>query len=97
LRRLIVNSLGESGKELYYLTIDGKMMPIEIMGGTTHKIGVPKLLFETHLRRAKPVLDQYVVSPDGQKFSGAEPLHEVAKPITVVLDWQSAMQPKSDR
>ncbi|MGI8958624.1 MAG: protein kinase domain-containing protein, partial [Bryobacteraceae bacterium] len=84
------------GKELYYLTLDGKMMAVEIMAGTTLKTGVPKFLFETRLRRPKPVLDQYGVSPDGQKFLVAEPLHQVAKPITVVLDWQSAMQPKSD-
>ena len=37
------------GKELYYLTLDGKMMAVEIMAGTMLKTGVPKFLFETRL------------------------------------------------
>jgi Tol biopolymer transport system component len=83
------------GRELYYLTLDGKMMAVEMTGGATLETGLPKFLFETRLRRPKPVLDQYAVSPDGQKFLVAEPLQRVAKPITVVLNWPSAMQSKS--
>jgi Tol biopolymer transport system component len=81
-------------RELYYLTLDGKMMAIETTGGATLETGLPKFLFETRLRRPKPVLDQYGVSSDGQKFLVAEPLQRVAKPITVVLNWPSAMQSK---
>jgi hypothetical protein len=68
------------------------MMAVKIMAGATLKTHVPKFLFETRLPRPKPVLDQYGVSPDGQKFLVAEPLHQLAKPITMVLDWPSAMQ-----
>jgi serine/threonine protein kinase/Tol biopolymer transport system component len=87
------------GKELYYLTLDGKMMAIETIAGTgvALKAGAPKFLFETRLRRPKPVLDQYGVSPDGQKFLIAEPLQRVAKPITVVLNWPSAIRPDPSR
>jgi Tol biopolymer transport system component len=85
------------GRELYYLTLDGKMMAVETTGGATLETGLPKFLFETRLRRPKPVLDQYAVSPNGQKFLVAEPLQRLAKPITVILNWPSAMQSKSSR
>jgi eukaryotic-like serine/threonine-protein kinase len=85
------------GRELYYLTLDGKMMAVETTGGATLNTGLPKFLFETRLRRPKPVLDQYAVSADGQRFLVAEPLQRVPKPISVVLNWPSAMRSKSSR
>jgi serine/threonine protein kinase/Tol biopolymer transport system component len=85
------------GKELYYLTLDGKMLAIDIMAGATLKTGVQKFLFETRVRHPKPVMDQYGVSPDGQLFLVAEPLERVAKPITVVLNWPSAVWSDASR
>ncbi|HEY3456808.1 MAG TPA: winged helix-turn-helix domain-containing protein [Bryobacteraceae bacterium] len=80
------------GAELYYLTLDGKMMVTETIARATLKTGIPKFLFETSLRHPKPVLDQFAVSPDGQKFLVAEPVERVAKPITIVLNWPSAIR-----
>jgi eukaryotic-like serine/threonine-protein kinase len=80
------------GRELYYLTLDGKMMAIETIVRGTLKTSLPKFLFETRLRHPKPVLDQYAVTRDGLKFLVAEPLQRVAKPITIVLNWPSAIR-----
>jgi serine/threonine protein kinase/Tol biopolymer transport system component len=85
------------GKELYYLTLDGKMLAIELLTGATLKTGRPKFLFETRLSHPKPVMDQYGVSPDGKRFLVAEPLERVAKPITMVLNWPSAISSDPSR
>jgi dipeptidyl aminopeptidase/acylaminoacyl peptidase len=103
-KKLLVSNSGGAqplwradGKELYYLALDGKMMAIDVIPGAMFKTGVPKFLFETRLRHPTPVMDQYGVSPDGHKFLVAEPLEPVAKPITMVLNWPSAIRSDPSR
>ncbi|MBI1788916.1 MAG: hypothetical protein HYR60_15375 [Acidobacteria bacterium] len=81
------------GKELFYLTLDGKMMSVDVKAGATAiETGIPKVLFETRLRPA-PTIEQYAVTSDGAKFFLAEPIEEMQKPMTVELNW-TARVPK---
>jgi serine/threonine protein kinase/Tol biopolymer transport system component len=77
------------GKELFYLSADGKMMSVEIRTtGATYGIGEVKELFDARVRGAWP----YDVTADGQRFlvnALAEDL-EVA-PISVIANWTSLM------
>jgi hypothetical protein len=76
----------KDGRELYYLTFDGKVMAVGIDSGASLKTGSPTRLFGTPLRPATGHT-QYAVSSDGQRFLVIEPIVEPAKPMTVVLNW----------
>ncbi len=81
------------GKELFYLSLDGKMMVVDVKTLPAVETGVPKVLFETRLR-PNPVLEQYAVTGDGRKFLFTEPLEEAERPMTVILNW-TARVPRS--
>ncbi|MDA2938425.1 hypothetical protein MYX75_09205, partial [Acidobacteria bacterium AH-259-A15] len=76
----------KDGQELFYLTLDGKIMAMETRTKGTFQAGVPKILFETGLG-AESGLHQYCVTGDGQRFLVKEPVEETAQPIHVVLNW----------
>ncbi len=75
----------EDGQELFYLSLDGQLMATEIELGSPLEIGTPRPLFPTKVD-VHPMLDQYCVSGDGQRFLVLES-SEVANDITVVLNW----------
>ncbi len=81
------------GKELYYLTLDGKLMAVDITAGAKIESGAPRLLFDTKLT-ADVVSNQYAVTPDGQRFlvlmPAAETTQAAPTPITVILNWTAA-------
>jgi eukaryotic-like serine/threonine-protein kinase len=80
------------GKELYYLTLDGKMMAVEVEGNGKIKAGIPHILFSTGLV-VDPANNQYAVASDGQRFLILKPVSEAtATPITVVLNWTSLLK-----
>ena len=65
-------------------------MPIHFTSnGDAVEAGVPVPLFATHVGGAVRGLDkqQYVVSPDGQRFLMNMLIEEAAPPITVILNW----------
>jgi Tol biopolymer transport system component len=76
------------GKELYYLGPDGKMMAVDITAAPTLDCGPPRELFDTGLRM-NPVVDQYAVTPDGQRFLVLKPQEVVPTPLTAVLNWDA--------
>ena len=82
------------GKELFYVALDGQLMavPIRLPGaGSTVQAGAPMPLFLTHMPRAVDHLDgqQYVVSPDGQRFLiNTIPIEQSTPPIGVILNWK---------
>ena len=83
------------GRELFYLSRDGKLMSVEINAGPTLENGAPKVLFQTRIQVAGGLgVDQYSPSADGQKFLLIEPIGDAdarPTPITVVLDWTAAL------
>jgi len=86
------------GKELYYVTADGKaVMMVPIAFTPTLRAGVPVRLFsinrETGFRNRARYLG-YDVTPDGGRFLFTFAAGErVSSQITVVLNWTSALKP----
>jgi len=81
----------KDGKELFYLTMDGKLMVVEVRGGATLETGPPKALFQTPLR-ITATDSQYCVTGDGKRFIFREPVSESVTPFTVVLNWTAAQK-----
>jgi eukaryotic-like serine/threonine-protein kinase len=80
------------GKELYYLSLDGKLMAAGITAGEKIQSGIPRMLFETGLT-TDPIRDQYAVTPDGQRFLLLRPLTGATPtPITVVINWTASLK-----
>jgi Tol biopolymer transport system component len=76
------------GKELYYLAPDGKLMAVDIGAGLKLDCGPPRELFDSGLRM-NPLLDQYAVTPDGQRFLVLKPQDAADTPLSVVLNWDA--------
>jgi Tol biopolymer transport system component len=83
------------GKELFYLSAEGKMMAVSVRTGGNFEAGSPLTLFQVHLRQPISVLDQvsYDVTADGQKFLINTKVDEPnAAPLSVILNWASEME-----
>jgi eukaryotic-like serine/threonine-protein kinase len=82
------------GKELYYVGLDGRLMAVPIRlepESRTIKADSPIPLFATHIGGALQGIyrQQYVVSPDGQRFLMNTVTEEpTGTPITVILNWK---------
>jgi Tol biopolymer transport system component len=89
------------GRELYYLSLDGTMMVVELgdaprRGGRGESaeltVSAPRPLFPTHLRPS-PNVPQYDVLADGSRFLVLEPARSGGEPITYVLNWSAGVRP----
>ncbi len=76
------------GKELYYLTLDSRLMAVAVTPGPTPKFALPQKLFDTPLGPPFPTRNRYVVTRDGQRFLFVAPAGDARPGVTtVVLDW----------
>jgi eukaryotic-like serine/threonine-protein kinase len=81
------------GKELFYIALDGRLMAVPIqfaLDGRSVNAGTPVPLFATRVGGAVQASNpqQYVASPDGQRFlMNTLPEEGNASPITVILNW----------
>jgi Tol biopolymer transport system component len=88
------------GKELFYLTWDGKMMAADFAEqGSGLIIGKPKLLFQPNFSTyIAPGLSVYDVTPDGKKFvminRGTQ---EAPAPFTLVVNWPELLKTKGEQ
>ena len=84
------------GKELFYLSAEGKMMALAVTPGASFKAGSPVALFQTtHRRQPVSAQDQfsYDVSGDGQRFLIITKVDEAnAAPSSITLNWASEME-----
>ena len=77
-----------SGRELYFVGLDFKLMAVPITPGPQFQPGVPQPLFDVRLSSANATFD---VSADG-RFLLAMPAEQAASsPMTVVLNWRQAL------
>ena len=83
---------------MFYLSLDGKLMAVEVKAGSAFEVGVPKPIFDTHFRMdfSRGVLssrDTYAVSSDGQRFLAiALTEGSASPPLTVVLNWTADLK-----
>jgi DNA-binding winged helix-turn-helix (wHTH) protein/Tol biopolymer transport system component len=80
----------KDGKELFYLSLDGKLMSVNLKRGVRLDAGTPKVLFQIKAP-TDPYLDQYAVTGDGKRFILLDPV-ESSKPLTVVLNWAAGLK-----
>ncbi len=76
------------GKELYYLSNDGKLMAVEVKPGGNFEAGAPRALFDLAPVRAIGGLSSYAVTATGDRFLFVTAREEVASlQFTVVVNW----------
>ncbi|HEX4948988.1 MAG TPA: protein kinase [Blastocatellia bacterium] len=77
------------GRELYYVSTEGKLMVVEITPDAELKTGPPKELFTPRGYRVSANRG-YTVTGDGQRFLFVTSAEEAAlPPFTVVLNWMA--------
>ena len=78
------------GQELYFVSLDGRLMAAEVKLGSKFKAGVPKPLFNVRLSRdMDPLFD---VTRDGRFLIPVQVEQPAKTPITVVVNWQAGLQ-----
>jgi Tol biopolymer transport system component len=83
------------GKEMFYLSADGKMMAVPVKIGATFESGPPVILFQTHPRQPVSIMDAfaYDVTADGQRFLINTKVDEAnTAPLSVILNWASDLE-----
>ena len=79
------------GREMYYLSADQKLMAVGVGPGPS--FSAPRELFQARVAGGVSMQrTHYVPSDDGGRFLINTPTEDAAMvPITVVLNWQSAL------
>jgi Tol biopolymer transport system component len=84
------------GRELFYLASDQVLMSVPVANEPSISVGRPSALFRTRLdflgTHAPNYLAGYDVTADGQRFLLIVPPEQPTPPITVVLNWTSALK-----
>jgi Tol biopolymer transport system component len=78
------------GREIFYISADGKLMSVEIKPGSGFEASVPKPLFDLTLRRAIGFGGNiaFAVAPDGQRFLVNRQVEAPASlQYIVVMNW----------
>jgi serine/threonine protein kinase/Tol biopolymer transport system component len=83
----------QDGKELFYIALDGQLMavPVQLSADDgTVEAGAPAALFLTRVFAVQGIniRQQYMPSPDGQRFLIDSVTEPAQSPITVVLNWK---------
>ena len=81
------------GKELFYLALDGKMMAVPVTMGANFDAGTPAALFQANPREMIATSERfdYDVSKDGQRFLINTELKSGLTPMSVLVNWISAL------
>ena len=78
------------GNELFFLTLDGKLMAVSIRSKNSFEFDVAKPLFDARVREANGGMD-YEVTRDGQRFLINEPLTGGIS-LNVITNWRAALK-----
>ena len=81
------------GKELYYYSLDGKLMAVSVTGGgASLTTGTPTVLFAFR-PAAAVVVPSYAVTREGQRFLLSAIVETDAKaPLSVVQNWTEGIK-----
>lgn len=83
------------GKELFYLSSDGKMMAAPVTTGVNFNVRTPAVLFQAAPRQPVSTNDQFVydVSHDGQRFLMITQVKNAeTQPMSVILNWDAELK-----
>jgi hypothetical protein len=81
------------GKELFYITPDGKIMAAPVTVGANFDAGTASVLFQANPREMVATSEQvtYDVSKDGERFLVNTRLKTGATPMSIVLNWTAKL------
>jgi dipeptidyl aminopeptidase/acylaminoacyl peptidase len=80
------------GKEVFYLTLQGDLMAVDVTSDPSFRAGMPRKLFHATPPRGMEG-PQYAVTPDGQRFLLWMPTGRTSiPPTTVIVNWASAVR-----
>jgi Tol biopolymer transport system component len=86
------------GKMLFYLAADRKLMAVDVKtDAPTFESGVPKVLFQTRVGGKDSPGDDYAVTVDGRFLLNSLVAEAAHSPITVILNWQAALEARERR
>lgn len=78
------------GKQLYYVTLDWKVMAVEVTANRVFQAEAPKVLFQAP---RQPALTQGDYTIDGKRFLFfSSAVQTTQAPFTVVLNWQGVLK-----
>ncbi|HEX7296457.1 MAG TPA: hypothetical protein VF251_11925, partial [Pyrinomonadaceae bacterium] len=81
------------GRELFYLTLDGKVMAVDVKTETNFESGTPKELFQADIKQGAGL--PYGVTPDGSRFLIKTPANKsAATPLVVISNWTARLKQK---
>ena len=85
------------GKELFYLSFDGKLMAVDVTEGRVFKVGTPKPLFQAPATSIQSRTDihgwAWDFTSDGQRFL-FDAVKTSSESLTVVLNWTAELKSK---
>ena len=84
------------GKELFYLSLDGKLMAADVTEAPALKAGLPKPLFQINVAQIShsentPQIFGWDVTPDGKRFL-IDTATTSSEPVTIVLNWTAELK-----
>lgn len=82
------------GRELFYISPDGRVMAVDIRTEPRFEAGTPRALFQTRILPLVEARNNYDVTADGQRFlvNSRRP-EDASLPVTVVVPWVSGGRP----
>jgi Tol biopolymer transport system component len=85
---------GKNGKELYFLSLDGKLMVVDILAGETFRKGSIRSLFPTGVIFDRDT-ESYVPDPSGEKFLFLRPVEQnQGNSFKVIRYWTKLLENK---
>ncbi len=85
----------QDGREILYLTADGRLMAAGVSSGVGFEAASPTPLFRTEAMNqdVAGTAIQYAVTSDGQRFLVSSPVaSQRGEPLTVVLNWTADLK-----
>jgi hypothetical protein len=81
------------GKELFYVSLDGKLMATDVSIGSAFKPGITKALFAAPIQIGDETIDSFRwdVTAHGDRFL-IDTATTASEPLTIVLNWTAALK-----
>ncbi len=84
----------QDGRELFYLSMDEKITSVDVKLGPGPEFGTPKALFPVRVVQNAFGSDEFVPTPDGQRFlaTNAVSAGQGQRALTVVVNWTAELK-----
>ncbi len=83
----------QDAREMFFVTLDNRIMAVDVDPGSKFRAGVPKMLFKVPgYTTGGSGLGRYSVTRDGKRFLISISNAEAESPITAVLNWTAKLK-----